>query len=49
MSLLQCCGFFFNDSIVKGEILSAWKCANVVPIFKGSGKPKDSIVTGQSH
>ena len=34
---------FFNECVAKGEIPSAWKCANVVPIFKGSGKPKDSI------
>ena len=34
---------FFNKSISTGEIPSAWKCANVVPIYKGSGKPKDAI------
>ena len=27
----------------KGEIPSAWKCANVVPTYKGSGKPKNAI------
>ena len=36
-----CC--FFNDCISKGDIPSAWKRANVVPIYKGSGKPRNDI------
>jgi hypothetical protein len=33
----------FNECMSKGEIPCAWKSANVVPIYKGSGKPKNAI------
>ena len=33
----------FNAFISKGQVPTAWKDANVVPIYKGSGKPKDKV------
>ena len=33
----------FNLFIQKGQIPAAWKDAYVVPIYKGSGKPKDDV------
>lgn len=35
----------FNAFISKGEVPTAWKDANVVPIYKGSGKPKDDVAS----
>ena len=36
------CGLF-NGFVQKGKVPAAWKDANVVPIYKGSGKPKDDV------
>ena len=33
----------FNVFLQHGQVPSAWKEANVVPIYKGSGKPKDDV------
>jgi hypothetical protein len=33
----------FNLFIQKGQVPKSWKEANVVPIYKGSGKPKDDV------
>ncbi len=33
----------YNEFIMKGQVPAAWKDANVVPIYKGSGKPKDDV------
>ena len=33
----------FNMFIQKGQCPASWKDANVVPIYKGSGKPKDDV------
>ena len=31
------------DRIQKGQVLKAWKEANVVPVYKGGVKPKDDV------